>query len=417
MANVFDRDRARPRATSTGSPIAAGSRRAASAGGCRTRGSRRSSPARCAARPGDRLGDQRGARPAARHRRRPVRGPPVRRVLRQPAARRRARDAGLDADRAARRRARGRRVLRRDPRARQACAGAAGGVWGRAHPRGQPLRLPALPARADDVRRGLRPRARRSASTASATPTPASRSSPATSTARLDGIPFPGWALTTWNDTRTLAVFRPGAKARGIFEPPYAHSATWTDAPPRIGIAGLLGRSSRPPGAAPLGHRDLRPGRARQGRQRRLAALRHRQLAVAARGRDGWSRRPRRRGATIGSREERRLAHRPKDVLVGVVAMTGVIPRSRSVRFARSAPNGAVPLRDGDHAAVNASPESARRKRRVSALGVASLVRGRPRGRQRGVEPGELPPPAGAPPAAPPLGAQAGGSRSTLRSG
>ena len=44
------------------------------------------------------------------------------------------------------------------------------------------------------------------------------------------------------------------------------------------------------------------------------------------------------------------------------------------VRFARSAPNGAVPLRDGDHAAVNATPESARRKRRVNALGAASLA-------------------------------------------
>ena len=44
------------------------------------------------------------------------------------------------------------------------------------------------------------------------------------------------------------------------------------------------------------------------------------------------------------------------------------------VRFARSAPNGAVPLRDGDHTAVNASPESALRKRRLNALGAASLV-------------------------------------------
>ena len=33
-----------------------------------------------------------------------------------------------------------------------------------------------------------------------------------------------------------------------------------------------------------------------------------------------------------------------------------------------------MPLRDGDHAAVNASPESARRKRRVNALGAASLA-------------------------------------------
>ena len=38
----------------------------------------------------------------------------------------------------------------------------------------------------------------------SATPTPASRSSRATSTVCLDGIPFPGWALTTWNDRAHL---------------------------------------------------------------------------------------------------------------------------------------------------------------------------------------------------------------------
>ena len=73
------------------------------------------------------------------------------------------------------------------------------------------------------------------------------------------------------------------------------------------------------------------------------------------------------------SPEERPLA-RAKDVLVGLVAVTGVATAVEGVRFARSAPNGAVPLRDGDHAAVNATPESARRKRRVNALGAASLV-------------------------------------------
>ena len=68
------------------------------------------------------------------------------------------------------------------------------------------------------------------------------------------------------------------------------------------------------------------------------------------------------------SPEERPLAP-AKDVLVGVVAVTGVATAVEGVRFARSAPNGAVPLRDGDHAAVNATPESALRKRRVNALG------------------------------------------------
>jgi hypothetical protein len=73
------------------------------------------------------------------------------------------------------------------------------------------------------------------------------------------------------------------------------------------------------------------------------------------------------------SPEERRLA-RAKDVLVGLVALTGVATAVEGVRFARSAPNGAVPLRDGDHTAVNASPESALRKRRLNVLGAASLA-------------------------------------------
>jgi hypothetical protein len=73
------------------------------------------------------------------------------------------------------------------------------------------------------------------------------------------------------------------------------------------------------------------------------------------------------------SPEERRLS-RAKDVLVGLVALTGVATAVEGVRFSRSAPNGAVPLRDGDHTAVNASPESALRKRRLNVLGAASLA-------------------------------------------
>src|SRR5919112_5502329 len=49
------------------------------------------------------------------------------------------------------------------------------------------------------------------------------------------------------------------------------------------------------------------------------------------------------------SPEERRLA-RAKDVLVGVVAATGVASAVQGMRFAAKEPGGAVPLRDGDHA-------------------------------------------------------------------
>ncbi len=70
---------------------------------------------------------------------------------------------------------------------------------------------------------------------------------------------------------------------------------------------------------------------------------------------------------------ERKLA-RAKDVLVGVVALTGVATAVEGVRFSRAAPGGAVPLRDGDHTAESASPAAARRKRRLNALGAGSLV-------------------------------------------
>ena len=70
---------------------------------------------------------------------------------------------------------------------------------------------------------------------------------------------------------------------------------------------------------------------------------------------------------------ERRLA-RAKDVLVGVVAITGIATAALGVRFARSAPGGAVPLEDGDHTAPDASAGSRRLKRRLNALGATSLA-------------------------------------------
>jgi hypothetical protein len=70
---------------------------------------------------------------------------------------------------------------------------------------------------------------------------------------------------------------------------------------------------------------------------------------------------------------ERRLA-RAKDVLVGAVAITGLATAAEGMRFARSAPSGAVPLRDGDHAAEDARADSRALKKRVNALGAASLV-------------------------------------------
>jgi hypothetical protein len=70
---------------------------------------------------------------------------------------------------------------------------------------------------------------------------------------------------------------------------------------------------------------------------------------------------------------ERRLAL-AKDVLVGVVAVTGLATAAQGVRFARQAPDGAVPLEDGDHTAAEASAGQRAAKRRLNVLGLASLA-------------------------------------------
>jgi hypothetical protein len=73
------------------------------------------------------------------------------------------------------------------------------------------------------------------------------------------------------------------------------------------------------------------------------------------------------------SAAERRLA-RAKDALVGAVALTGLASALEGMRFARAAPGGAVPLLDGDTAAPAATASARRMKRRLNALGAASLV-------------------------------------------
>jgi uncharacterized membrane protein len=70
---------------------------------------------------------------------------------------------------------------------------------------------------------------------------------------------------------------------------------------------------------------------------------------------------------------ERRLAA-AKDVLVGTVAVSGVATAIEGMRFARLAPQGAIPLEDGDHTAPDATAAQARAKRRVNVLGLVSLA-------------------------------------------
>jgi hypothetical protein len=70
---------------------------------------------------------------------------------------------------------------------------------------------------------------------------------------------------------------------------------------------------------------------------------------------------------------ERRLA-RAKDGLVGALVVCGVASAVEGMRFARTAPGGAVPLADGAHASAETPEAAARLKRRLNALGAATLA-------------------------------------------
>ena len=90
----------------------------------------------------------------------------------------------------------------------------------------------------------------------------------------------------------------------------------------------------------------------------------------------GWG------GARLGeakpehlSRSERGLAL-AKDASLAGLAATGIAAGLVGMRFGRSAPEGAVPLEDGDHAAAEASERQQKLKRRLEALSNAQLVFG-----------------------------------------
>jgi hypothetical protein len=70
---------------------------------------------------------------------------------------------------------------------------------------------------------------------------------------------------------------------------------------------------------------------------------------------------------------ERRLA-RAKDGLVGALVVTGLASAVEGVRFARSAPGGAVPLADGGHPTADTPAAAARIKRRLNVLGGLTLA-------------------------------------------
>ena len=177
-----------------------------------------------------------------------------------------------------------------------------------------------------------------------------------------------------------------------------------------IGLAGLLGgnlfgRLALHPSVTEISDKAER-GKVVNAAWRRYGTVNSLALLGVA---GGWAgaraeeARPRRLSSA-----ERRLAV-AKDVLVGVVAVTGLATAAQGVRFARQAPGGAVPLEDGDHAAAEATAAQRRAKRRLNALGARlARRRGRARRRERGARAGGLPPPAAAPRRPAPVRASAG---------
>jgi hypothetical protein len=142
-----------------------------------------------------------------------------------------------------------------------------------------------------------------------------------------------------------------------------------------IGLAGLLGgnlfgRLALHPSVTEISDKTQR-GKLINAAWRRYGAVNSVSLAAVL---AGWA------GARVNesapsrlSDAERRLAL-AKDVLVGLVAVTGVASGIEGMRFARQAPGGAVPLEDGDHTAPEATDRQRQSKQRLNALGIASLA-------------------------------------------
>lgn len=142
-----------------------------------------------------------------------------------------------------------------------------------------------------------------------------------------------------------------------------------------LGLAGLLGgnlfgRLALHPAVTAISDKRER-GQVVNAAWRRYGTVNSLSLAAVT---AGWA------GARLGeasdarlSQGERRLA-RAKDGLVALVFATGAASAIEGVRFARQAPEGAVPLEDGSHPAPEASGAAARAKRRLNALGALAAA-------------------------------------------
>jgi hypothetical protein len=142
-----------------------------------------------------------------------------------------------------------------------------------------------------------------------------------------------------------------------------------------VGLAGLLGgslygRLALHPSVAAISDPYER-GKVVNAAWRRYGLVNGLSLAAVA---AGWigARADEAAPRHLGERE-RRLAV-ARDVLLGAVAATGLATAAEGMRFSRLAPDGAVPLLDGDRPAPGATDAQRRSKRRLNLLGLATLA-------------------------------------------
>jgi hypothetical protein len=142
-----------------------------------------------------------------------------------------------------------------------------------------------------------------------------------------------------------------------------------------LGLAGLLGgnlfgRMALHPAVAGISDKGER-GKVVNAAWRRYGTVNSLSLAAVV---GGWT------VARFGEAADARLAPgerglaRAKDALVAAVAVTGLATAAQGVRFAREAPEGAVPLEDGSTPAPEATDSAARGKRVLDALGAANIL-------------------------------------------
>ncbi len=142
-----------------------------------------------------------------------------------------------------------------------------------------------------------------------------------------------------------------------------------------LGLAGLLGgnlygRMAMHPAVAEISSPAER-GKVINAAWRRYGTVQTLSLlAVSA----GWI------GARVDEAASRRLSPRERrlayarDGLLGLLAVSGIATAAEGMRFAGLAPEGAVPLADGDHAAREATDAQKGAKRNLNVLGLVTLT-------------------------------------------